>query len=292
MSDFFTPLIKSKPLKGQVAIITGSSRGIGREVALVFAQAGCNVVITGKSDTKQKTLEGTIYTVAEECEKFGIKALPVKLNVRDVQSVNDMVEKVIKEFGRVDILINNAGALWWKKVKDTPMSKYDLINEVNSRGTFACTSAVLPYMLKQNSGRIINMSPPIDLKAVSGKVAYFISKFGMTLQVHGLADEVKDTNIGIYALWPATLIESFATKNFKMGDESIWRKASILSDCCLSLVTSKDKELSGKALIDEDYLRSIGMNDFKVYRKNPDIEPPRITIAQKMERGGKIPSKY
>ena len=172
------------------------------------------------------------------------------------------------------------------------MSKYDLINEVNSRGTFACTSAVLPYMLKQNSGRIINMSPPIDLKAVSGKVAYFISKFGMTLQVHGLAEEVKNTNIGIYALWPATLIESFATKNFKMGNESLWRKASILSDCCLSLVTTNDKQLSGQALIDEDYLKSIGMNDFKCYRKDPNIEPPRITIASKMERGGKIPSKY
>lgn len=109
MSEFFSSLINSKPLKGQVAIITGSSRGIGREVALVFAKAGCNVVITGKSDTKQKTLEGTIFSVAEECEKLGVKALPVKLNVRDVQSVTDMVEKVINEFGRIDILINNAG---------------------------------------------------------------------------------------------------------------------------------------------------------------------------------------
>jgi citronellol/citronellal dehydrogenase len=171
------------------------------------------------------------------------------------------------------------------------MSKYDLINEVNSRGTFACTHAVLPYMLKQNSGRIINMSPPVDLRMLKGKVAYSISKFGMTLQVHGLAQEVENTGIGIYALWPATLIESFATMNFKMGNEAMWRKATILSDCCISLVTTKDKKLSGEALIDEDYLKTIGMKDFKCYRKDPNVEPPRITIATEMERG-KIPSKY
>jgi citronellol/citronellal dehydrogenase len=113
MSDFFKPLIDSKPLKGQVAIITGSSRGIGREVALTFARAGCNVVITGKSDKKQETLEGTIFSVAEECEKLGVKALPLKLNVRDVESVETMVKNVIKEFGRVDILINNAGLFFF-----------------------------------------------------------------------------------------------------------------------------------------------------------------------------------
>jgi citronellol/citronellal dehydrogenase len=178
---------------------------------------------------------------------------------------------------RIDILINNAGALWWKKVIDTPMKRYDLINGVNSRGSFACTQAVLPHMLKQKHGQIIVMSPPIDLNFLPGKVAYSISKFGMTLLAHGLAEELKGTGVAINALWPATMIESYATINFKLGDTSLWRKASIIAECSLAIVNSDPDKLNGKALIDEDFMKSIGITDFTSYRCDPNVEPPRIT---------------
>ena len=154
------------------------------------------------------------------------------------------------------------------------MKRYDLINGVNSRGAFSMARACLPHMLKAGYGRIINMSPPIDLKMLKGKVGYSISKFGMTLLAMGLAEEVEGTGITSNALWPATAIESLATKNFGMGSESMWRKASIIADATLAICNS---DVSGEALIDEDFLRdSCGVTDFKKYRCDPDSEPPRI----------------
>jgi len=161
----------------------------------------------------------------------------------------------------------------------TPMKRYDLINQINARGTFSCTQAVLPHMLKQGHGHIIVMSPPIDLALTPGKVAYCISKFGMTLIAHGLAEEVRGQGVAINALWPATMVESYATINFKLGDKSLWRKAAILADSSLSICSTDPNDLSGKALIDEDYMRSVGINDFTSYRCDPNVEPPRITSA-------------
>jgi len=213
---------------------------------------------------------------------LGAKALPIKLDVRDDTSIENMVEETMKKFGRIDILINNAGALWWKKLIDTPMKRYDLINQINSRGSFACTKAVLPHMLKQKYGHIIVMSPPIDLRSMSGKIAYCISKFGMTMLAHGLAEEVQGQGISINAVWPATMVESYATINFNLGEKSLWRKASIISDTCLHLCSrdpNNPKTPNGKALIDEDYLRSVGVTDFTIYRCDPNVEPPRITTS-------------
>eukprot|EP01099_Mayorella_cantabrigiensis_P001145 TRINITY_DN1482_c0_g1_i1.p1 TRINITY_DN1482_c0_g1~~TRINITY_DN1482_c0_g1_i1.p1 ORF type:complete len:303 (-),score=82.28 TRINITY_DN1482_c0_g1_i1:88-954(-) len=265
------------PLKGQVAIITGASRGIGRQVALTFAQAGINVVVAAKSTEDKSNLPGTIYSVAEEVRKFGVEALPIKCDVRQEADIVAMVEATIQKFGRVDILVNNAGALWWKKMVDTPMKRYDLINDVNARATFCASKTVLPYMLKQGHGHIINMSPPVDLSMLSGKIGYCISKFGMTLVAHGLGQEVKGTGVACNALWPATMIESFATINFQMGERSLWRKAEILADCCLMIVKENANEFTGHALIDEDYMRSRNITDFVKYRCDPSVEPPRIT---------------
>jgi len=274
---YFEDLIKRKVLKDQVAIITGASRGIGRECALTFARAGCNIVVAAKSTEDQANLPGTIYSVAKEVEALGVKALPVQLDVRDDASIQAMVKAVIDKFGRIDILVNNAGALWWKKVIETPMKRYDLINGVNSRGSFACTQAVLPHMLKQGHGQIIVMSPPVDLGMLPGKVAYCISKFGMTMLAHGLAEEVRGTGVAINALWPATMVESYATINFKLGDKSIWRKASVIADASLGIVASDPNKLTGQALIDEDFMKTLGITDFKPYRCDPNVEPPRIT---------------
>lgn len=262
-----------RPLEGRVAIITGASRGIGRDIALTLARAGCSVVVAAKSVTEKKNLPGTIYSVAEEVRKHQVQALPVQCDVRVDEQVASMVQKTIDQLGRIDYLICNSGALWWKSVEETPMERYDLVHEVNVRGVFSCVREVLPHMKRQHHGRIIVMSPPILLEWLKGKVAYSISKYGMTMIAMGVAKEVEGTGIGINALWPATLIESFATKNFKMSERSQWRKASIISDCVLKIVQEPPEVLNGHALIDEDYLKSRGVTNFSRYRCIDDVEP-------------------
>merc|ERR1712188_25358 len=149
-------------------------------------------------------------------------------------------------------------------------------NGVNARGTFLCAKACLPHMLKQKHGHIINMSPPVNMEMLDGKIAYCLSKFGMTLVAHGIGIEYKGTGVACNALWPATMIESYATINFQMGTPAMWRKGEIIADALLSIVQEDPKSFSGYALIDEDYLRSKGVKDFAKYRCDPDTEPPRI----------------
>lgn len=243
---------------------------------MTLAKAGATIVVCAKSVKEKKNLPGTVFTVAAEIEQLGGRALAMKCDVRQDEDILNVVATTKKEFGRIDILVCNAGALWWKDVKDTPMRRYDLINEVNSRGTFAFTRACLPHMLEQGHGRIVTMSPPIDLRMLKGKVAYSISKFGMTLTAMGLAQETEGTGVAINALWPATMVESYATINFELGDPSLWRKASIIADATLMLC-KEPASFSGQALIDEFYMRDRGITDFKQYRCNPDVEPPAIT---------------
>jgi citronellol/citronellal dehydrogenase len=269
-----------KRLEGKVAIITGATRGIGKCIAMLFAQEGAHVVIAAKSVEENPKIPGTIYSTAQEIEKnSGVETLAVPVDIREDAQVEGMVQETLKKWGRIDILINNAGALWWKPVLETPMKRYDLVNDINSRGTFLCTQAVLPHLLKQaEGGHILVFSPPIDIQAVGGKVAYCISKFGMTLLTHGLAQELQGQNISINSLWPVTAIESFATKNFQLGEESLWRKADILADASLALVLKKPGELTGEALLDEDVLRAEGVEDFRKYRCDPEKEPPRLDL--------------
>ena len=279
---------ETKPLEGQVAIITGGSRGIGRQVALTLAQAGAHIVIAAKTDEPNPKLPGTIHTVAKEIEALGRRALPVKVDVRNDEEIDGMVKQTMDAFGRIDILVNNAGALWWQPVLETPMKRYDLINQINSRASFACTHAVLPHMLAGKGGHILVYSPPIDLSALAGKVAYCISKFGMTMLAHGLAGEMEGKPISINALWPVTAIESFATINFQLGAPAMWRKADILADATLEIVSMKPGELSGQALLDEDFLRERGVTDFTKYRCDPASEPPRLA-AKDLPKVGLVP---
>lgn len=276
---------KAMQLKGQVAIITGSSRGIGRDLALKLADEGCNIVVVGKTVEPNPKLPGTIHTVAEEVEAKGVKALAVQCDVRDIDNINAMVGEVKASFGRVDILLNNAGALWWQPLMKTPAKRFDLMMDVNARGAFFCAQAVLPLMIEARRGHIINMSPPIDLSHVPYHIGYTISKYGMTLLSHGLAEEVKDHNIGVYSLWPETMIESLATINWGLGDASMWRKPSILSDAVLALVTQDDPaRYSGQALIDEVLLRDVGVTDFDVYNCVPGSHPPPLNSLWEMTK--------
>lgn len=266
---------QNRPLQGRVALITGASRGIGRDIALTLAQAGCDITIAAKSVVSKPNLPGTIFSVAAEVLQHGVRALPIQCDVRDDSQIENMVQTTVDTFGRIDYLICNSGVLWWKNVEDTPMDRYDLVHQVNVRGVFCCVRQVLPIMKKQNFGRIIVMSPPIDLGWLKGKVAYSISKYGMTMIAMGVAKELIGTDISANALWPCTLIESFATKNFKMGEQSQWRKASIVSDSVLSIIQEPADRLNGQALIDEDYLRSKGVTNFDKYRCVKGVEPPK-----------------
>uniref|UniRef100_A0A7S4RE82 Uncharacterized protein n=1 Tax=Alexandrium monilatum TaxID=311494 RepID=A0A7S4RE82_9DINO len=271
-----------KDLSGRVAIITGSTRGIGRECALALARQGCNIVVAAKSTSEQPNLPGTIYTVASELEALGVQALPFKLDVRDADSCEACVAKTVEVFGRVDILVNNASALWWQDIVNTPQSKYDLITTLNTRGSFALTRACLPHMMKNKFGRVISMSPPIrtEMQAYKGFTAYNISKFGMTMVAMGAAAEGQGHNITGFSLWPATVIESQASINFELGERSQWRKATILADAAVALVC-EDEDVSGGQFIDDEYLMSKGLTskDMVVYRYNPEVEPPRLLAA-------------
>jgi citronellol/citronellal dehydrogenase len=263
-------------LAGRVAIITGASRGIGRALALGLAREGCHIVVAAKSTESSDRLPGSIYTVTKEVESLGVRALPIQVDVRDGEQIAALAARTQAEFGRIDILINNAGALWWRPLTETPAKRFDLVVGVNARASFLAAQAVLPAMMEKRWGHIINMSPPIDLKVVPGRIAYFISKFGMTLLTYGLAEEVRSANIGVNSLWPVTIIESQASINWGLGNREQWRTPEILVDCVLRLTRKSPIEVTGKALLDEEFLRSEGVTDFSSYACVPGSNPQPI----------------
>jgi citronellol/citronellal dehydrogenase len=264
-------------LSGKVAVITGASRGIGRALALGLARAGCHVVIAAKSTTSTEKLPGSIFTVAAEVEALGAQALPVQVDLRDAEQIEGMAAKTLERFGRIDLLLNNAGALHWSSLLDTPAKRFDLVMGVNARAAFLCCRAVLPAMIRQRWGHIVNMSPPLDLAMVPGRIAYSISKLGMTLLTVGLAAEVRPHNVAVNSLWPVTIIESQASINHALGRPEMWRKPDILVDCVLRLAQKEPAEMTGQALLDEDFLRSEGVTDFSGYSCVPGTQPPRLT---------------
>jgi citronellol/citronellal dehydrogenase len=271
--------------EGRVAFITGASRGVGRCLALALARAGTDIVVAAKTVEPNPNLPGTIHTVAAEVEALGRRALAVQVDVRDEAAVAGAVKAALDRFGRIDFLVNNAGALFWQPVADTPVSRFDRVVGVNVRGAFACTHEVLPAMIAQRYGHILMMSPPVDPAAAVGKVAYAVSKFGMTLIAHGLAGEVADKNVACNALWPATLIESYATINFTLGDARVWRKPDIIADAAMAIFAKEPGDFTGHALIDEEFLRSEGVTDFSRYRCDPAHEPPHIGFDFKFRAG-------
>lgn len=269
-------------LEGRVAVVTGASRGIGRACALALARAGCRVVCAAKSDgrvtsTSSGALPGDVHDVAAAC---GNGSIGVVTNVLNEASIVACVETAVRTFGRIDILVNNASALWWQDIEETPTKKYDLINGVNARGSFIMTRECMRHMKLGGYGRVINMGPPIPsaerYAEYETKTAYYISKCGMTMVALGAAAEGKKYGITGNALWPATIVESLASENFQLGERDNWRKADILADCVVQLCL--DGHTTGQMLIDDEYLRTRGAtdDDFVKYRVNPDVEPPRL----------------
>ena len=195
-------------LEGRVALVTGSSRGIGRAMSLRLAREGAAVVITGKSESGTDKLPGSIHTVAAEVEAAGGSALAVRVDVRHEDEVKAMVDATIDRFGRLDILINNAGALWWQPILQTPPKRYDLMWEINVRAAYLCAYYALPHMVANHWGHVINCSPPISTQPSPGHVAYMTTKMGMTRLAIGIAAEHADDGIASNSLWPVTIIES------------------------------------------------------------------------------------
>ncbi|MGH7722797.1 MAG: SDR family oxidoreductase [Candidatus Dormibacteria bacterium] len=263
-------------LDGRVAVVTGSSRGIGRAMALRLAAEGATVVVTGKSERPTDRLPGSIHTVAEEITAAGGRALAVHLDVRRDDTVVAMVQRTVEEFGRLDILVNNAGALWWKPVLETPLKRYDLMWEVNVRGAFASSQQALPHMLRNGWGHIVMCSPPIGTGANPGYVAYMTTKMGMTRLAMGIAAEHGGDNVACNSLWPVTLIESLATINHQVGDRSMWRSPDILSDALIEIVSTEPGLLTGQQLLDEPFLRGRGWTQERLdayWLEGPPAEP-------------------
>lgn len=267
-------------LRERVAIVTGASRGVGRACVFALAQAGCHVVLAAKSVRPHDRLPGTIHSVTQEVSERnpGVRALPVACDVRRESDILSVVETTRREFGRIDLLINNAGAAWWFPVSKTPPKRFDLVMNVNFRASHIASQAVIPAMLEGGFGHIVNMSPPIHKASmVVGKVAYMVSKFGMTYLTLGLAEEHRDDPLGFHSLWPVTLIESAATRNLGLGTEADWRQPSILGEATVALCSQDPKNPSGRAWLDEEVLRELrGEKDFSRFSVVPGSSPSPI----------------
>lgn len=259
-------------LKNKTIFITGGSRGIGKAIALRAARDGANIIIAAKSDKPQATLPGTIYSVAEEIEQAGGRALPIKLDVRDEQAIVDAVNKAASHFNGLDILVNNASAITLKKTLDLDMRKFDLMHMVNVRGTFACSKACIPYLLKSDNPHILNLSPPLNLNPLWFKdhLAYTISKYGMSMCVLGMAREFRNQGIAVNALWPRTVIATAAI-NMLGGvvNTDNCRSAEIMADAAHAILCRDSRNTSGQFFLDEDVLRAGGVRNFDAYAVKP-----------------------
>jgi len=255
-------------LSKKVIFITGATRGIGREIALKCARDGAIIVITGKTEKAHATLPGTLSSVAEEVEAAGGIPFPIRLDVRNEQDIHYAVERVIEQFGGIDILINNASAIQLTPTEQTPMRRFDLMFDVNVRATFAMSQACLPHLVKAKNPHILTLSPPINLapKWFRGHLAYTMSKYGMSMCTLGLAEEYKAQGVGVNSLWPKTIIATMAIKvHFP---EEFWkhsRKPAIMADAAYGILTSDSKIHTGNFYIDEDFLRAQGVKDFSSY---------------------------
>ena len=260
-------------LKGKVAFITGASRGIGEAIALRLAKEGAYVAIVAKSTTEDPRLGGTIYSVGEKINNAGGKALAVKCDIRDEEQVIAAVQQVNTIFGGIDILINNASAIMLTTTLQTEAKRFDLVHDINVRGTFFVTKHCIPFLKKSANPHILTLSPPIDLnpKWIAPFAAYTISKYSMSLMSLGWAGEFKEVGIAANSLWPVTTIATSAVKNLLGGDTlmNMSRKPEILADCAAYILSQPSKECTGNLFLDEDVLKKAGITDLEQYAVTP-----------------------
>ncbi|KGO97965.1 SDR family oxidoreductase [Novilysobacter defluvii] len=257
-------------LSGKTLFITGASRGIGRAIALRAARDGANIVIAAKSGVPNPKLPGTIHTVAAEVEQAGGRALPIQCDIREEEQVRGAVEQAVEAFGGIDILVNNASAIWLRGTLDTPMKRYDLMQEVNARGTFLCSQACLPHLLEAENPHILTLCPPpsLDPKWWGPHTGYTLAKMGMSFVTLGLAAEFGD-RVAIDGLWPRTVIATDALKMIPGVDVAGCRTPEIVADAAHAVLVQPVSAGSGRFLIDDDVLRAAGVEDFEGYAVQP-----------------------
>ncbi|TXN64174.1 NAD(P)-dependent oxidoreductase [Methylobacterium sp. WL6] len=257
-------------LADKTLFITGASRGIGLAIGLRAARDGANVVIAAKTETPHPKLEGTIHTAAAAIETAGGRALPLVVDVRDEDSVRDAFARAAETFGGVDIVVNNASAISLTPTRQTEMKRFDLMHQINTRGTYMVSKYALPYLEKAQNPHILMLSPPLDMaeKWFSPHLAYTMAKFGMSLCVLGLAGELRKAGIAVNALWPRTTIATAAVNNL-LGGEALMRASrtpEIIADAAHTLFLKPAREITGQFLIDDTFLSQNGVTDFSQYR--------------------------
>jgi citronellol/citronellal dehydrogenase len=285
-------------LNGKTLFITGASRGIGLAIALAAARAGANVAIAAKTEAPHPKLPGTIHTAASDIEKAGGRALALMVDVRDEPSVKAAIERTVAAFDTLDIVVNNASAIQLTPTPETDMRRFDLMHQVNARGTFMVSKYAIPHLEKAANPHILMLSPPLDLKEkwFAGHTAYSMAKYGMSLVVLGLAGELRAKGIAVNALWPRTTIATSAIKNLLGGDAIVRRSRTpeILADAACRIFEKPAKSFTGHFLIDDTFLAAEGVTDFDRYRVDPheplapdffvpddDKPPPGVSLAAK-----------
>lgn len=258
-------MVSTPDLSGRTAFITGTTRGIGKQLALSLAEAGCNIVSTGKTVEEGGDLPGTIHQTAHECENRGVEAHAIQLDLRDTENITEAVEEAIDVFEEIDIVINNASAIQLARVEDMPANRFDLMTEVNVRGTYLTSRAFIPHLKEIGGGHILTNAPPVTVGRSPGSAAYAWSKLGMAFVTLSLAAELESDRIAANTFWPVTAIDTRATRYFGMGTEDDWRSPEIVSDAVLEILRHNPDEFTGNAVYDEELLREAGWEDFSEY---------------------------
>ncbi len=258
-------------LQGKTLFITGASRGIGRAIALRAARDGAKIALVAKSAVPNPKLPGTIHGVAEEVRAAGGQALPLQCDIREEDQVRAAVAATVDAFGGLDILVNNASAIWLAGALDTPMKRYDLMTQVNSRGSFLCAQACLPYLLQAPNPHILALAPPpsLDPKWWTPHTAYTLAKMGMSLVTLGLAGEFGPKGVAVNALWPKTIIATDALNMIPGIDLAACRKPEIVADAAQAILVRDARSNTGRFFIDEEVLREAGVTDFSGYAVDP-----------------------
>lgn len=259
-------------LRGASVLITGGSRGIGKAIALRLAKEGANIAIAAKTTEPHPKLEGTIYTAAQEIEALGVKALPLPCDIRSEEQIQATVEATVQAFGGIDILINNASAIQLTPTEHTEPKRFDLMHDIQVRGTFFMCKSCIPHLRKSSNAHILNLSPPLNLnpKWLAQHLAYTLSKYGMSMIVLGLAEELKEYRIAANALWPQTTIATAAVQNL-LGGEALMqmsRTPQIVADAAYYILTQPAAQCTGNFFIDEVVLQQQGITDFTPYAVN------------------------
>jgi citronellol/citronellal dehydrogenase len=256
-------------LAGRTLFISGASRGIGLAIGLRAARDGANVALIAKTAEPHPKLEGTVYTAAEAIEAVGGKALPIVGDIRDEGQVAAAVEQAVEHFGGIDIVVNNASAIALQGTEQLELKRYDLMQDINSRGTFVCSKLCIPHLKRASNPHILTLSPPIDLdpKWLAHHGGYTLAKYGMTLLTLGMAAEFREDGIAANTLWPRTLIATAAVQNLLGGDEAMKRsrKPEIYADSAYEILTRPSRECTGNSFLCEDVLRGAGVEDLSDY---------------------------